>query len=395
MGNRNLCDTPQRAGRLNWEESMHYRTRGLVAAVALTALCTAANAQGAVATAAAAFSADVCAVADPAAVAGIPAGVSGFTGYASAPGDWLAEPATSALAGKRVALTVMGLGQPYFLAISRHWQRLATTYGFELRVFDGRFDAGTVQRLVDDVISYAPDAVAFAPLDSAAAVPQVRRLLDAGLTVVTYNVQPAEAVAPRVFANDYDGPRIVGCNAARYFRERFGDTPAVIGVVDYPQLPQVQDRRNGFLYGFLSIIPDASVAQMVDGGAVIDKANAAAADMLQAHPEINVIFGINNDSSLGALAALRAAGLYSADWGVVASVDGSEPVMAELGSEGSPLKAESGYPPYDFTIATFNLLAAAVAGEADANTQVVVGYPPIIPTAEGIAAWVSQQYPRD
>ena len=366
----------------------------LAGTVAICAIGTAGYAQDAVEVAAKTFATDLCAVADPAAVADIPAGVSGFTGYDSANGDWLSEPEASALAGKRVALTVMGLGQPYFLAISNHWKRLADDYNFELRVFDGRFDAGTVQRLVDDVISWAPDAVAFAPLDSDAAVPQVQRMLDEGLAVVTYNVQPSQAVAPRVFANDYDGPRLVGCNTAAYYLERFGDKPAVIGVVDYPILPQVQDRRNGFLYGFLSLIPNATVAQMVDGGAVIDKANAAAADMLQAHPEINVIFGINNDSSLGALAALRATGNYSSDWGVVSSVDGSEPIMSELGSSESPLKAESGYPPYDFSIATFNLLAATVVGKADKNTQVVVGYPPILPTKDGISAWVDQQYPR-
>jgi len=363
--------------------------------IALGAMTSASLAADATAIAIKTFSDEVCEPADSAAVAEIPAGVSGFTGYESAPGAWLTEPEASALTGKRVALTVMGLGQPYFLAISGHWERLAEKYNFEIRVFDGRFDAGTVQRLVDDVISYAPDAVAFAPLDSAAAVPQVQRMQDAGLTVVTYNVQPAEVVAPRVFANDYDGPRIVGCNAGRYYKAKFGDQPAIIGVVDYPQLPQVQDRRNGFLYGFLSILPDATVAQMVDGGAVIDKANAAASDMLQAHPEINVIFGINNDSSLGALAALRATGSYSSDWGVVASVDGSEPIMSELSSADSPLKAESGYPPYDFTIATFNLLGAALAGEADKNSQVVVGYPPIKPSEDGTKSWLERQYPRD
>jgi len=340
------------------------------------------------------FSPEVCKPADPAAVASIPGGVSGFTGYESAPGDWLKESDASALKGKRVALTVMGLGQPFFLAIKGHWERMSTKYGFELKVYDGRFDAGTVQRIVDDIVSDAPDAVAFAPLDSAASVGQVKRMQEAGLAVVTYNVQPTEAIAPRVFANDYDGPLIVGCNAGRYFVERFGDKPAVIGVVDYPILPQVQDRKNGFLKGFLSIIPTATVAQAVDGGATIDKANPAAGDMLQAHPEINVIFGINNDSSLGALSAMRAAGSYSPDWGVVASVDGSAPVMAELGNPDSPLKAEGGYPPYDFSISTLNLLAAAVEGKADSNTQVVVGYPAIAATAEGIKSWLDTQYPN-
>ena len=352
--------------------------RGAVVTLALAGLgAPAFAADGNVAIAAKSFSAELCAPVDPAAVAAIPKAVSGFTGYDSAPGNWLEEPQASPLKGKRVALTVMGLGQPYFLAIKGHWERLAKKYGFELKVYDGRFDAGTVQKLVDDVISDAPDAVAFAPLDSGAAVPQVKRMQAAGLTVVTYNVQPTNVVAPRVFANDYDGPRLVGCNTARYYKEKFGDKPAIIGVVDLPRLPQVQDRKNGFLYGFMSLLPKSVVAQTVDGGGVIDKANPAAADLLQGHPEIDVIFGINNDSSLGTIAALKAAGKYAPDWGVVSSVDGSEPVMAELGSDSSPLKAESGYPPYDFSLATFNLLGAAVDGKTTADTQVVVGYPPI------------------
>jgi len=366
----------------------------LAAAALLVVASPALAADGPVAIAAQSFSTDLCQPADPNAVKEIPKGVSGFTGYESAAGDWLTEPSSSPLKGKRVALTVMGLGQPFFLAIKGHWERLAEKYGFELKVYDGRFDAGTVQKLVDDVISDAPDAVAFAPLDSNASVPQVKRMLDAGLKVITYNVQPSEVVAPRVFANDYDGPRLVGCNTARYYKAKFGDKPAHIGVVDLPQLPQVQDRKNGFLYGFLSLIPTAKVEQTVDGGGVIDKANPAAADMLQAHPEINVIFGINNDSSLGTVAALKAAGSYSPDWGVVSSVDGSEPVMAELGSDASPLKAESGYPPYDFSVAAFNLLGATVEGKTTKDTQVIVGYPPINPTAEGIDAWVKRQYPR-
>ncbi|MDD9740618.1 MULTISPECIES: sugar ABC transporter substrate-binding protein [Marinovum] len=363
-------------------------------AVLLCTLGAQAAAETAVETAASTFSTDLCEPIDKAAVADIPGAVSGFTGYASAPGMWLTEPEASALTGKRIAMSVMSLGHPYFQAIANHWETLAEKYDFELRVFDGRFDAGTVQRMVDDIISYAPDGVAFAPLDSAASVPQVKRMLDAGLKVVTYNVQPAEMVAPRVFANDFDGPRIVGCNLARYFQAKFPERDPVIGIVDQPELLQVQDRKNGFLYGFLSLMPEARVAQAVNGGGVIDKANAAASDLLQAHPDINVIFGINNDSSLGTVAALKAVGKYSDEWGALASVDGSEPIMGELGNPVSPLKAESGYGPYDFSLAAFNLLAATIEGEADETTQVVVGYPPIIPTEDGIESWLAQQYPR-
>lgn len=343
--------------------------------------------------AAATFSSELCQPKDPAAIADIPKSVSGFTGYDSEAGDWLALPATSPLAGKRIALSVMGLGQPFFLAVKGHWEELAKKYGFDLKVYDGKFDAGTVQKVVDDIIADKPDAVAFAPLDSDASVPQVQKFLDAGIPTVTYNVQPRKVLTPRVFANDYTGSQTVGCNAAAYFAAKFPGVEPKIGVVDLPQLPQVQDRKNGFLTGFLSVLPNAKVVGTVDGAGVIDKALPAASDLLQKNPEINVIFGINDDSSLGTVAALKAAGKYNADWGVLSAVDGSAPAMKDMADPTSPYKAESGYPPADFAYAAFNLLGATVEGKTQPDTQVVVGYPPIDPTADGIATWLSQQYP--
>lgn len=343
--------------------------------------------------AASSFSSEMCEPVDPAVVKDIPKAVSGFSGYDSMKGDWLTEPATSPLTGKKVALTVMGLGQPFFLAIKGHWEDFAKKYNFELRVFDGKFDAGTVQSNVEDVISWKPDAVAFAPLDSDASVAQVKKIQDAGIVVITYNVQPRQQIAPRVFADDFTGSRLAGCNAGRYYKAMFGDKPALVGVVDLPQLPQVQDRKNGFYYGFLSVVPTAKIGQTVDGGGVIDKANPAATDLIQANPDMNVIFGINDDSSLGTVRALKAAGKYNAAWGVLLAVDGSAPAMAELGSADTPYKAESGYPPYDFSIAPFIMLGLAFEGKVDATSQVALNYPPINPSKDGINTWVNVQYP--
>jgi ribose transport system substrate-binding protein len=343
--------------------------------------------------AASSFSPEMCEPVDPAAVKDIPAAVSGFSGYESMEGDWLTLPETSPLTGKKVALTVMGLGQPFFTAIKGHWEDFAKKYNFELRVFDGGFDAGTVQANVEDIISWKPDAVAFAPLDSDASVAQVKKIQEAGIVVITYNVQPREQIAPRVFADDFTGSRLAGCNAGRYYKAMFGDKPALVGVVDLPQLPQVQDRKNGFYYGFLSVVPTAKIGQTVDGGGVIDKANPAATDLIQANPDMNVIFGINDDSSLGTVRALKAAGKYNAEWGVLLAVDGSAPAMAELGNPDSPYKAESGYPPYDFSVAPFIMLGLAYEGKVDKNSQVALSYPPINPSEDGISTWVNLQYP--
>jgi ABC-type sugar transport system substrate-binding protein len=339
------------------------------------------------------FSPTVCKAKVPAAIASLPKAVSGFTGYKSAPGDWLSLPATSSLTGKRIDVTVMGMGQPFFTAISIHWKHLAVKYKFKLKLFDGKFDAGTVQQVVDDVVADKPDAVVFAPLDSDASVPQLQKFIDAKIPVVTYNVQPRKVTAPRVLANDYLGSQILGCNTGAYFAAHFPGVKANIGVVDLPTLPQVQDRKNGFLAGFLSQIPTAKVVGTVNGSGVIDKAQPAAVDLIQAHPEMNVIFGINDDSSLGAVAALKAAGKYNVKWGVLAATDGSRPALVAMKDPKSPYKAESGYPPLEFAYAAFNLMDATLKGKTKATTQVVLSYPAINPSVAGINKWLASEYP--
>lgn len=349
-------------------------------------------AHDATAVAARTFSQQMCKPVNRRAVAGIPRAVSGFTGYKAAPGDWLSLPASSPLTGKTVALTTMGLNQPFFQSIAGYWVQLAKEYKFKLTVYDGKFLTGTVQTIVDDLVQTKPYAVAFAPLSSAAAVPQVKELQKAGIKVITYNVQPQTPVAPRVFANDWLGSALAGCNAGRYYKAEFGKRPAVIGIVGLPMLPQTVDRANGWLYGFKSEVPSATVVSNLNGGAVIDQADQTATEMLQAHPNIDVMFGINDDTAFGIEDALKAAGDWRANWGVIGTTDGGPPAMSALVNRNSPWKFESGYPPKDFAYAAFNLLNADAMGKANAHTQVILGYPPIAPSVLGTRVWLNSEY---
>ncbi len=65
------------------------------------------------------FSTKLCTPKNPAVVKNIPKALSGFTGYKQSPGNWLGLPATSDLTGHTVALTTMGLNQPFFTSIGR------------------------------------------------------------------------------------------------------------------------------------------------------------------------------------------------------------------------------------------------------------------------------------
>ncbi len=82
-----------------------------------------------------------------------------------------------------------------------------------------------------------------------------------------------------------------------------------IAIVDEPEVTSVQDRVKGFKQAIAQLCPGVTIVADVDSGGTRDKANSDTGDILQAHRDLKGIFGINDDSALGALAAVQAAGL--------------------------------------------------------------------------------------
>ncbi len=64
------------------------------------------------------------------------------------------------------------------------------------------------------------------------------------------------------------------------------------------------DRVQGFKDA-IAKFPDMKIVADVNGEGVRDKAMQAAADVLQSHPDLQGIFGINDDSALGTLDAVQ------------------------------------------------------------------------------------------
>ena len=81
----------------------------------------------------------------------------------------------------------------------------------------------------------------------------------------------------------------------------------VNGIIGQPEVQSGLDRELGFKEE-MKKHPGIKVAAVLNGGGVRDKALKAAEDMLQGNPNLKGIFGINDDSALGALSAAEARG---------------------------------------------------------------------------------------
>ena len=100
------------------------------------------------------------------------------------------------------------------------------------------------------------------------------------------------------------------------------------------------------------------------------KAMAAMEDMLQAHRDVNGVFGINDDSALGALSVIEAAGRTDV---VVVGYDATAEAQAAI-RRGSPLKADVIQYPKRIGKTAIEMIARHLAGEqVPASVPVEVG----------------------
>ena len=104
---------------------------------------------------------------------------------------------------------------------------------------------------------------------------------------------------------------------------------AKIAILDFPSNESCVDRVNGFLDGLGDSKDKFEIVAQQDGKAALDDSMPIAEDIIQANPELDAFFCINDPSALGAAAAIKAAnktgtiGVYSID----ASPDGKEALV--------------------------------------------------------------------
>lgn len=101
--------------------------------------------------------------------------------------------------------------------------------------------------------------------------------------------------------------RDLGEAAARHFAGKI--RTARILVVSLEALPNTRARCDGFIEGFTKAFDGEVRHWRVDGRGIFRSALRASLDALQAHPDINVLFGVNDHSILAALEAADRLGL--------------------------------------------------------------------------------------
>lgn len=213
----------------------------------------------------------------------------------------------------------------YYIAIGEGIKAEAAKAGVEVFMLapQSGSDINGQMGMIQDVITQDVDAIILSTHDEAAAAPLVTRAVESGIAVVIVNSDIGNFPTPVHAVVGYSqrkGTHKMG----EYLVEKAGGEEMQVGVIEGLPGYHSTERVGGFLDG-IEGADNIEVVASVAGGWNVEGGNTAGMDLLQAHPDIDVLFAANDYMIMGAALAAKALGK-------------SEPVL--LGNDGDTAALE-------------------------------------------------------
>lgn len=207
---------------------------------------------------------------------------------------------------KTIGVSLLDLEAQFYQAMEQGMRDQASKYGYAIVFTDANHDQAKQTSQVEDFISKHVDVIILSPADSKAVGPAIVEANNAKIPVFTADIASTASrgtVVSHIASDNVQGGRV----AADLLGAALNGT-GDIAIINEPEVTSVQDRVKGFRTELAAKYPNIRiVADQTAGG---ERAQAATVtdNILQRFPNLAGIFGINDDSALGALAAVKSAG---------------------------------------------------------------------------------------
>lgn len=212
-----------------------------------------------------------------------------------------AEPAKSEKKLK-IGLTVPSLSNPFFVAMSKGAEEVATKYNAEVITVSADQDLAKQTAQIEDFITKKVDLILLSPFDSKGIAAAVQQAKTAGIPVICVDGSAEGGIDSVVMSDNV----MAGTLAAQYLADRLGGKGNIV-VIDGPPVSAVTDRIKGFEEG-IKAFPDIKVIAKQNGEGNREKALSVMENILQANKNIDAVFAINDPEGVGVKIAAEQAG---------------------------------------------------------------------------------------
>ncbi|MGO0059476.1 substrate-binding domain-containing protein [Brevibacillus fluminis] len=215
---------------------------------------------------------------------------------------------------------------PFYTALVDGAKAEAQKQGADIVVMDAQNDIEKQNADVQDMITKGINVLILNPTNPTAVAPALQAAKQANIQVVTVDRPTEEKVAAFVGRDNKEMGRIAGKQAVSLLGGEGKATGKVIELQGDAGGKVMMDRHDGFH----EIVGKESGVKIIEGpysDYVRSKAVKAFQDLLQANPDVNLVYAHNDDMALGALQVLEQAKML--DKVKIVGIDGlSEAVKA-------------------------------------------------------------------
>lgn len=203
----------------------------------------------------------------------------------------------------KIGLSISTLNNPFFVSLKEGAEKEAKAQGATLQVADAQDDAAKQASDIEDMIQKKVDLILINPTDSAAVGAAVQTANDADIPVITVdrNAEAGDVIA-HIASDNVAG----GKQAGEYMIELVGDKAKVVELEGIPGASATRDRGEGF-----HAAVDSKLDVVAKQSANFDRAKGLSVmeNILQNNKDIKAVFAHNDEMALGAVEALKAAGM--------------------------------------------------------------------------------------
>lgn len=165
-------------------------------------------------------------------------------------------------------------------------------------------DAASMTTALDDLVAWGATVIVSWPqwtgMETA-----LQNIIDSGIPVVNFDVDVDCQGIYKVTGDNYD----MGYQSAKYITEKVGPAANIV-VMDVPSSGSVCELRKQGFYDYLKEVSydESNIFEVQLESFARDKGLAGMADVLEAHPQIDAVFSMDDETSMGAIQAITEAG---------------------------------------------------------------------------------------
>jgi ribose transport system substrate-binding protein len=201
-------------------------------------------------------------------------------------------------------MTVPGLQFPFFVAMQDDALAYAKDLGVELLTHDSQNQSSIQMAAVENYIARGVDAILISPMTTDSLVPAIEEAVAAGIPVATVDRKAnTDKVLIHVGADNVEGGR----SAARFIIEKLGNKGSVIELEGTPGSSAALDRKAGFDEVMNASNVKILASQTADFSR--SKGQTVMENLIQVYPDFDAVFGANDEMIIGAIEAMKGAGI--------------------------------------------------------------------------------------